>query len=175
MALRNLLSRNKAKKLEPKELHWKTNKKIEQLRGSRSTKRAMQLSAGLVMPAGIFFGDWIIQKHRGVFGRPGIGKTELMTAGLLAAINAIGSEAFMAGNIRKATYKVGAALFDDASTNKVVREFLESFRYVIIDGKGRVAGTNRKRILGIGRIRLDTKKILDGHYKEKIAKTKQDY
>jgi len=66
--------------------------------------------------------------------------------------------------VREATRLVGNTLVDEANKNRQFRNFLENCEYIIIDNKGRIAATNKKMFLGIGRIRLDTRKILEGQY-----------
>jgi len=64
--------------------------------------------------------------------------------------------------VRKATRKVGRALHQEIeSGNQPLIAFLKKYKYVYIDRKGNIGGTNRPRII-IGRMRLKTKDILEG-------------
>ena len=72
----------------------------------------------------------------------------------------------MRGNVRQATHNVGAALHKAVRSNGELREFLARHKYIFIDRKGRVVGTNTKGILGAGRMRLETMKILKGEYEK---------
>jgi len=68
--------------------------------------------------------------------------------------------------VKKATNLLGVALAKETKKNSQLRDFLLQYRYVIIDGKGNIKGTNSERFLKIGRIRLESKKILAGEYKK---------
>jgi hypothetical protein len=71
-------------------------------------------------------------------------------------------------DVRKYTYKAGAELYKEIQlkNNIELRQFLEKYKYVLIDRKGRVTGTNSGRKFGFGRIRLETEKVLNGKYAE---------
>lgn len=71
---------------------------------------------------------------------------------------------FWAEDIRNCTTAVGQALGKEAKKNKELRDFLGETKYVFIDKKGNLIATNRKRFFGVGRLRLETKKILAGEY-----------
>lgn len=59
---------------------------------------------------------------------------------------------------------VGEQLFYEAKQSPELKHLLETHRYVFIDGEGHVVGTNHNRILGVGRMRLDSRKVLSGEY-----------
>ncbi|HLC92458.1 MAG TPA: hypothetical protein VJH23_02005 [archaeon] len=67
-------------------------------------------------------------------------------------------------SIHRATLLLGKALGEEAQKNQPLVEFLKPWKYVFVDSTGMIAGTNRPRIAGIGRLRLETKKILEGKY-----------
>ena len=67
-------------------------------------------------------------------------------------------------NVRKATKLVGEGLFEEAQKSKILTKELLSKKYVYVDKYGEIILTNRPRVLGIGRIRLDTRKIISGEY-----------
>ena len=69
---------------------------------------------------------------------------------------------------RKLTFRVGAELYKEIQlkNNAELEQFLKKHRYVLIDRKGRITGTNSGRKFGFGRIRLETEKILNGKYAE---------
>ncbi len=67
--------------------------------------------------------------------------------------------------IRKATQLVGSSLSSLAKKNAELRAFLNAHRYVYVNGKGQIVGTNMPRLIpGVGRIRLESKKILARDY-----------
>ncbi|MFH0970847.1 MAG: hypothetical protein V1776_05335 [Candidatus Diapherotrites archaeon] len=67
--------------------------------------------------------------------------------------------------IRQATLEVGKRLGDESLHNIELRRFLGKYKYVYVDRKGRIAGTNMPRLIpGVGRIRLSSHKILAGAY-----------
>jgi hypothetical protein len=67
--------------------------------------------------------------------------------------------------IRKATKEVGAQIQLDIHVNIPLRLFIHRYRYVYVDSKGELVGTNLPRLIpGLGRIRLSCKKILADKY-----------
>ncbi len=66
--------------------------------------------------------------------------------------------------VARATHLVGKGLAQEAIQNKKLNKLLNHYKYVIVNKKGSIVGTNRKRFLGIGRLRLDNKKIVLGEY-----------
>ncbi len=66
--------------------------------------------------------------------------------------------------VKEATKRVQKVLVDEAQENPDLVKFLKKYKYVIIDRNGNIAGTNMPRLLGIGRIRLSAKKIIEGKY-----------
>lgn len=67
--------------------------------------------------------------------------------------------------VKDATLKVGKALAKEIGTNIGLKRFLESYKYIYLDRKGHIIGTNKNRKLKLfGRFRLESKKILDGKY-----------
>ncbi len=66
--------------------------------------------------------------------------------------------------IKEANHLVAKGLAKEAQKNEKLMGLLKTHRYVIVDRKGDIYGTKRKRFLGIGRIRLESQKILDGSY-----------
>ncbi len=69
------------------------------------------------------------------------------------------------GEVRAATIAVAKGLQKDViAKNHSVIAFLKHHKYVIVDGAGKITGTNVPRVLGIGRIRLESKKILNQKY-----------
>jgi len=66
--------------------------------------------------------------------------------------------------VKKATKLVGKGLAQVAKQNKYLRDLLGNYSYVIVDRKGNIKGTNSKRVLGIGRLRLESNKILTENY-----------
>ncbi len=96
--------------------------------------------------------------------RKGAAKVLVMAAvGAMMGFTAThGGEAMLAS----ATKNVGVALQKELEHSTELRDFLGTHHYVYVDRKGNLVGTNRGRILGIGRIRLESHKILTGKYKE---------
>jgi len=68
-----------------------------------------------------------------------------------------------AKRIRRATRMVGEGMAQElkSNPNSPLRELLKNYRYVVVDRHGNVKGTNRKRVLAIGRVRLESKKIFE--------------
>lgn len=66
--------------------------------------------------------------------------------------------------MREATRLVGSALHEEAKKDSELMKQLASKRFVIVDSKGTLKLTNLPQVMGIGRIRLSTKKILAGKY-----------
>ena len=94
-----------------------------------------------------------------------IGKGLLRAAATSAIAAGAGFAAGYAhGNaeVRKATVSVGQILRKEARTNTELRGLFESHKYVYVDGKGNIAGTNMPRILLAGRLRLKSSDILEG-------------
>jgi len=56
--------------------------------------------------------------------------------------------------------EVARGLKEEAGQNPQLREFLGQHRYVFVDINGGLVGTNQSRILGLGRIRLETAALL---------------
>lgn len=67
-------------------------------------------------------------------------------------------------DITNATERVGVALHEEVPHSQELKRFLGSWRYVYVDGKGNLVGSNVGRFLKIGRMRLETNKILAGMY-----------
>ncbi len=69
-------------------------------------------------------------------------------------------------NIRKATEEVGKVLSKEYknNSNQELIDIVNNHKYVFVDRKGVVVGTNMPRIAGIGRLRLDCKKIKSEKY-----------
>ncbi|MFA6064979.1 MAG: hypothetical protein WCW44_00920 [archaeon] len=66
--------------------------------------------------------------------------------------------------INFSTRTVGNALTQELAENEELLKIVKQHKYLFIDKKGGIVATNRPRILGIGRMRLDSQKILDGTY-----------
>jgi hypothetical protein len=95
----------------------------------------------------------------------------IMVAGITAAFAyAAGAGGIHLANnrkVREATRNVGRELGrriqeSDKKGNQI-HNFLQKYRYVYINRKGELVGTNRPRILA-GRMRLESKKILNQEY-----------
>jgi len=88
---------------------------------------------------------------------------------IIAAATAVGmlneARAFSKwrNEVREATKEVRTGLAEEAKQNEPLRRFLGEHRYVIINGSGRIVGTDAQRPLGIGYIRLETGHILGTH------------
>lgn len=72
--------------------------------------------------------------------------------------------------VERATGLVGRSLFVDAKQNPSLVKFLKRWSFVYVNSKGEVIGTNKDRTelakgrIKLGRLRLDTNKILRGEY-----------
>ena len=66
--------------------------------------------------------------------------------------------------VREATHLVWKGLLEAAEENRDLKSLLKRWPYVIVDKEGNIVGTNRQRFLKIGRVRLETNKILTGKY-----------
>ena len=89
----------------------------------------------------------------------------LLGAGIAALGAVAGMHAAESSSVRKATQKVGVVLHSELKKSPLLREFLEKYSYVFVDRKGNLVGTNHKRwFLRVGRIRLESKKIIAGEY-----------
>lgn len=66
--------------------------------------------------------------------------------------------------VANVTEQVGFALHEEVPHSPELKRFLGSWRYVYIDRKGNLVGTNVGRFLKVGRMRLETNKILAGMY-----------
>ena len=64
--------------------------------------------------------------------------------------------------VNKATRQVSRGLATTAAKSPDLIDFLGSYKFITIDRKGMLRGTNRERKFGIGRMRLSTKGILKG-------------
>lgn len=71
-------------------------------------------------------------------------------------------------DVKKATLLVGKGLSQEAKSNIDLQTFLDKYKYVFIDKKLRVRGTNRPRLFGIGRMRLKSSRISSGWYAKNI-------
>ena len=139
---------------------------IRNLKGSRTIRNGLFLTGVVGGTAGAVLGFEIREGLRGVFAQPVMTRENLAIAGAAGAgLGAVG-RLLMRGNVRQATHNVGAALHKAARSNGELREFLARHKYIFIDRKGRVVGTNTKGILGAGRMRLETIKILKGEYEK---------
>ncbi|MFH1664337.1 MAG: hypothetical protein ABH986_06070 [archaeon] len=66
--------------------------------------------------------------------------------------------------VRESTRYLKKKLKEEVRANAELKTFLKDYKYVFVDKKGRLAGTNFPRIagvLGIGRIRIKTKDIVE--------------
>ncbi|MDD5162975.1 MAG: hypothetical protein PHD95_02090 [Candidatus ainarchaeum sp.] len=85
--------------------------------------------------------------------------------GAQAVANAMIFQMVAVNGIRSATKFVGKELSKEALQNQDLKTFLQSYKFVIIDRKGRIRGTDQKQVLqGVGRIRLETSRILNNWY-----------
>ena len=66
--------------------------------------------------------------------------------------------------IKKCTIHIGSVLGEEAKRSTKLMGFLTQHKYVLIDGEGELLGTSTGRVLGIGRVRLECRKILSGEY-----------
>jgi hypothetical protein len=138
---------------------------------ARRRKRAREVAKG-VGRAGISIGaPAIIGTIREPNFRTGlslltVGGLFVLVAPILAIVGYRGHYGVRSKKIKQATHLIGTGLAKEAQTNNKLRELLKNNRYVIIDRRGDIRGTNRsqKCTLGIGRIRLESKKILEEEY-----------
>jgi hypothetical protein len=86
-------------------------------------------------------------------------------AATVLAINTLNEYSKGSQKVREATKLMGKGIYQEARRSQLLRDALMSTKYVYVNKDGKVVFTNRPRILGIGRIRLETKKILNGEYK----------
>ncbi|MFH0715063.1 MAG: hypothetical protein V1977_04890 [Candidatus Diapherotrites archaeon] len=136
---------------------------IERLKQERVERvKGMKDSAKYYSKTGGFLGTVAALTYNPSF-REGVSLVATITAG--GAIGGAAQEfANQAKKVNKATKLVGRGIGEEAQKNQNLYAFLKKHRYVYIDKKGRVIGTNRGRILWMGRMRLDTRKILLNEY-----------
>ena len=137
------------------------NPKIaDTITGSRKDRAALTKKfAGI--GAGAAVGVAVLDARRIVSGPVAKGLAEI--AALSAAAGAIGAGiGYIKGAklVRSATRQAGRLIISEARSNPEMRRFLGKYRYVYLDRKGNLAGTNLPKLPGIGRIRLKTSKLL---------------
>lgn len=77
------------------------------------------------------------------------------------AVGAVAQYGVNSGHVRRATRALEGSLRDHVGENRPLKTFLEKNRYVFIDRKGQLTGTNLPRLVpGVGRIRLSSARIL---------------
>ena len=148
------------------EFRWNVKRRINKVMENRKMRARLSAVGVTLAPASVVLSEKLVNMLRGIFSH------EMPVAGVAGAAIAAGivstasASLLMNSSIRRATLRAGVALRQEALDNRELREFLQPYKYVIIDRKGRIKGTNRKRMLGMGRLRLGTKKILNGKYKK---------
>ncbi|MFH0970281.1 MAG: hypothetical protein V1776_02355 [Candidatus Diapherotrites archaeon] len=96
--------------------------------------------------------------------REGLARVVAVSLGL-TGYGAVLPYSFGSSFVRKATQEVGKRLGQESMHNTELKAFLGKYKYVYVDRKGRIAGTNMPRLIpGVGRIRLQSNKILAGAY-----------
>lgn len=132
---------------------------------ARNVRNVMATAGISGIPALFAAGMKAVESSRGVFGQPVFTKINTAIFAATGIASAALAQGLMAPEIRKATYKVGSALHNEAKVNGQLRQFLQQNKYVVIDRKGRLVGLQNKRKLRLfGRIRLESEKILNGEY-----------
>ena len=135
-------------------LSQETTEKIEGLLKIRNKRKKFVLFSPLIWGGYVSLLNWLIlpeheRKNKGY----------AILAGMI--LGPANTYFFSGQRVRIATKIVGNALAKEAKEDKVFGNWLKKYKYVIIDSRGNITGTNLPRILGIGRIRLSTKKILE--------------
>ena len=140
---------------------------ISNLKDSRRIRTGLvAIGATVAPPFSISVRKAVDVLMNGFFAQPAMTKENMAASAVAGAAFAGFAHLLMRENVRQATYNVGAELHKESKQNPEMMKFLKQHKYVIIDRKGRIAGTNFKRILGFGRLRMETKKIIDGKYEK---------
>lgn len=103
----------------------------------------------------------------GLMGRPSSRNGAIVAlASAITGMASGGALTYASGakKVKTATLALGKTLSKEAKQNDDLRFFLGKYRYVIVNRNGLIKGTNRPRIYGIGRYRLESKKIIKGEY-----------
>ncbi|MDD3160284.1 MAG: hypothetical protein PHQ98_04910 [Candidatus ainarchaeum sp.] len=66
--------------------------------------------------------------------------------------------------VKEITHQIGKLLAIESEKNEKFKQQISSKKYLFINNSGEIVLTNQPRILGIGRLRLETKKILNRAY-----------
>lgn len=155
----------------PKALEVDAKRAVGNLRRNRDTRR-MKMFNGSIVPWAVYGAT--TGALAAVFANPSFRNgimVILATAGFAIGAGKIPQTIHSyvnrktRGEILKATQRVGYELGRMSSSSRELRKFLETFRYVYVNGDGYLVGTNMPRLIpGLGRMRLSTKKILAGAY-----------
>ena len=98
-----------------------------------------------------------------------VGRAATIAAPLGALVgNMVGSD-----RVKRATLIIGKELFKASKKDASLHHFLSDYKYVFINRKGDLCGTNVPRFFGIGRMRLKTKEILNGSIIKRLELLKQ--
>ncbi|PIN98100.1 MAG: hypothetical protein COT90_05830 [Candidatus Diapherotrites archaeon CG10_big_fil_rev_8_21_14_0_10_31_34] len=145
------------KKFKARLVREESKNSVDSLKHTRKMLR-YGVSAGIVLggatglfePADLFNKHLIKSALTRLFAGAIVGRTMTFVAGAL--------------EIRKATVAVKKELKKEAKSNFVFNNFLKNYKFIFIDAKGNIVGTNkpRKKFLGIkfGRLRIETKDLI---------------
>ena len=161
-------------KKKPGELSSQARRTIKVLKGYR--KRRLKWTAGGALTGTVMglYGGIQGLKNSKDFMRDFLRMAPIIAMCGAAAGIGVGGGMYMrhSEKVKKATMVVGHALGKEAKKNSSLKDFLIQYPFVIIDAQGNIRGVYRKRFLKVGRIRLESEKILAGEYKpEKKRKT----
>lgn len=92
-------------------------------------------------------------------GRPVTSLVIGTIAGTVAAVSTA-VHVMRGKEVKRATQEIGAALRIAAVRDQKLHAELKAYKYAYVDRKGRIILTNKNRVFGIGRMRLETEKIL---------------
>ncbi len=140
-----------------------TAQKISLLKESREKRVKTALLAASVGGLSGFGGQTMASLQENPSFRKGVSLAAVWAAGGVLIGAGLGFAAHKR-EVQRATKLVGRALSEETKNNEAFRKWLGQRRYTIVDKNGNLAGTNRTRVLGIGRIRLENHKILAGTY-----------
>lgn len=140
----------------------------------RKRRTKTTVKTALIGGGALLAGDFLIRISGNQSLRENISEYFKATALGTAALGAFAQSGYLQPvNSKGKTYNerihhsmkmVGKGLYYEARKNPELKSFLEKYRFVYIDPKGRIVGTNRNRILGIGYLRLVTRRILSKRY-----------
>ncbi len=116
----------------------------------RKSRKIRTKAVATVPLAAVVTGPELVHAFHQAAGRP-LRESIAVVTGIFASAG-VAIHADASRNVKKATYRVGAELCKEAKKNKALFDFLTSHKYVLIDRKGRLVGTNKKAVFGLGRL-----------------------